>query len=418
MNFLPLCDEQQYIFNVNEAIKSIPMKITYSMEFSKSFSAEELSFAVDQCIKMADVFAARCIVKDDIQCLEFVPYQKQNFPVYDFSTQDEFQRFCDRVRSENINNREKLYSIFIYSIAGSYYHIFFSFNHLIFDGVSGLLLSEKIQKALNEDNKEQMIWHPYYAHLNNVKKYKESQKYLEDSIFWEDRFLELSKCNALFSGMITTEASTIQESSFRTTQNLKEELLEFCNKNNIKLYCLIVAILAQLLSEKTNCRCFCFEIPIANRAGANDKNSIGLYEVTFPFIFDFDRDQTLSDLLRSIEKQSIDYYRHNNFDWNTKIVSEQNEKKYGKYIPQISLSYFCTNKEQSHSFVTLNYHHCEMELLPMTVYISDYLDWRTITFHYMYWDHYFTEQEVMGIHQKLERQMETLIDENGGNDHV
>ena len=189
--------------------------------------------------------------------------------------------------------------------------------------------------------------------------------------------------------------------------------MELCYKNNMKVYCLLVAVLAQILSEKTHCKRFCFEVPIANRSGANDKNSLGLYEVTFPFILDFDRYQNLFDLLESIQKQSINYYRHNSFDWNTKIVSEQNEKKYGRYIPQISFSYFCTNKELSLSFVTLNYHRCETDLLPMTVYISDYLDWRTITFNYMYWDNYFTEQEVAEIHQKLEKRIENMIDKNG-----
>lgn len=412
MNILPICDEQQYIFDVNEAIKSIPMKITYSMEFSKSFSVEELSAAVDQCIRTADVFAARCVVRDRCPYIKFMPYQKPDIPAYDFSTKEEFQRFCNQARTTKINNREKLYYIFIYSIAGSYYHICFSFNHLIFDGISVLMLSEKIQKVLN-GHKEEIIWHPYSAHLNAIKTYRESQKYLDDSVFWESRFLELSKCNHLFSEVITTEESTIQESSFRTTQKLKEGFMELCYKNNMKVYCLLVAVLAEILSEKTHCKRFCFEIPIANRSGAKDKNSLGLYEVTFPFILDFDRYQTLFDVLESIQKQSVDYYRHNRFDWNTKIVSEQNEKKYGRYIPQLSFSYFCTNKEPSLSFVTLNYHRCETDLLPMTIYLSDYQDWRTITFHYMYWNNCFTEQEIIEIHQKLEKRIENMIDKNG-----
>lgn len=410
MNILPICDEQQYIFDVNEAINSIPMKITYSMEFLKSFSVEELSAAIDQCIKSADIFAARCVVKDSGQYIEFIPYQKPDIPALDFSTQEEFQMFCNQVRTTKINNREKLYYIFIYSIAGSYYHICFSFNHLIFDGISGLLLSEKIQKVLS-DKKEEIIWHPYSAYLNNVKKYRESQRYLDDTIFWENRFLEISKCNNLFNEIITEGESTIQELSFQTTQKFKQDLMEFCLKNSIKSYCLIVTVLAQILSEKTCCKRFCIEIPIANRLGKNDKNSLGIYETTLPFIFDFDRYQNLSDLLESVHKQSFDYYRHNNYDWNTRILSEQTVKKYGKYIPQLSFSYFCTDKEPSISFATLNYHRCETDSLPLTIYISDYLDWTTITYHYMYWENYFNEQEVVEVHQKMENMIINMIDD-------
>jgi hypothetical protein len=408
MNILPICDEQQYIFDVNEAIKSIPMKITYSMEFSKSFSVEELSIAVDQCIRTADVFAARCVVKDSCQYIEFMPYQKPDIPVFDFSTNEEYQMFCNQVRTTKINNREKLYYIFIYSIAGSYYHIYFSFNHLIFDGISVLLLSEKIQKVLN-DNKEEIIWRPFSAYLNSIKNYRESQIYFDDTIFWEDRFLEISKCNYLFNEVITTCESTIKEVSFQTRKEQKEELIEFCFKNNINLYCLIATVLAQILSDITCCKRFYFEIPIGNRLGTNDKNSLGVYEIGLPFIFDFDRYQNFCDLLVSVQKQAFDYYRHNNFDWNTKLLSEQYVRKYGNYIPQLSFSYFCTNKEPSISVATLKYHRCETDLLPMTLYISDYLDWRTITFHYMYWDNYFTELEVIEIHQKMENLITNII---------
>jgi hypothetical protein len=411
MNILPICDEQQYIFDVNEAIKSIPMKITYSMEFSKSFSVEELSAAIDQCIKTADIFAARCVVKDNRQYIEFMPYQKKDIPVFDFSTKEEYQMFCNQVRTTKINNRENLYYIFIYSIAGSYYHICFNFNHLIFDGISGLLLSEKIQKVLN-DKKEEIIWHPYSDYLNRIKDYRESQKYLEDTIFWEDRFLEISKCNYLFGEVITTGESTIKELSYQTGQKLKEELIKLCSRSDINLYCLIATVLAQILSDKTHCKRFYFEIPIGNRLGTNDKNSLGVYEVAFPFIFDFDRYRNLYDLLESVQKQAFNYYRHNNFDWNAKLISEQYVRKYGSYIPQLSFSYFCTNKEPSVSFATLNYHHCETDLLPMTLYVSDYLDWRTISFNYMYWDNYFTEQEVAEIHQKMENQMVNIINNN------
>lgn len=412
MNILPICDEQQYIFEVNEAIKSIPMKITYSMEFTRSYSVEELSAAVDQCIRTADVFAASCIVKDGRQYMEFMPYQKPDLPVYDFSSKEEFQLFFSQVNTNKINNRDKLYNIFLYSVAGSYYHICFRFNHLILDGISVLLLSERIQKALSEP-KEEIIWHPYSAYLSGLCSYRESPKYLEDAMFWENRFLELSKCHALFGEAIATKESTIRESSFRTTEKHKEELMKFCSENNIKVYCLIASVFAQYMSEKTGSRRFCIEIPIANRLGTNDKNSLGLYEVSLPYIFDFNQFHNLRDLLESVQRQSFEYYKHSKYDWNRQTISEEFENKYGRYVPQVTLSYFCMNKRPSYSLATLNYHHCETDLLPMTIYIADFSDWRTMTYYYMYWENYFTEQEVRELHRKIENQLEVIIHNNG-----
>lgn len=405
---LPICDEQQYIFDVNEAVPSIPMKISYSMEFSKRFSAEELSFAVDQCIKAADVFGARCIVKDGLQYMEFLPYQKQDIPVFNFCSEREYQIFCNQVRAIKINNRDKLYTIFIYTIDGSYYHLHFSFNHLIFDAISGLLLSEKIQKILLGKN-EEVKWHPFSAYLNSIKRYYESEKYLKDKEFWEDRFAEIAKSEYLFNDVIDIAESPIKKLTFQTSKKLKEELFAYCSNNNISPHLLIVVVLAQRLKHKTGCKRFYFEIPIGNRVGTNEKNSIGPYEIGPPVIFDFTECHDISDLYHSVQKQSIAYYKHRNFDWNTKIFSEPYERKYGRYIPQFSFSYFCYKQKPLVSLARLRHHHGKSDFLPMTLHVSDYLDWQTMTFSYMYWENCFTDEEVAEIHKDIETGIATII---------
>jgi len=406
---LPICDEQQYIFNVNEAVTSIPIKISYSMEFLISLSPEELSFAVDKCIKTADVFGARCVVKDSRQFMEFLPYQKHDIPVFNFSTEEEYQIFCNQVRATKINNRDKLYYLFIFSIAGSYFHIHFSFNHLIFDAISGLLLSEKIQKILLGKN-EDVKWHPFSAYLENIDSYNKSEKYLKDKEFWEDRFLEISKSEYLFNDVIDIDESPIKKLTFQTSKKFKEELFEYCSNINISPHILIVVFLAQSIKDKTGCKRFYFEIPIGNRVGMNEKNSIGPYEIGPPFIFDFTKYHDISDLFQSVQKQSIDYYKHRNFDWNTKIFSEPYERKYGRYIPQFCFSYFCYNQKPLVSLARLHHHHGKSDFLPMTLHVTDYLDWQTMTFSYMYWENYFTDEEVEKIHKDIETGIATIIE--------
>lgn len=401
MNILPICDEQQYIFDVNEAVESIPMKISYSMKFSKSFSPDELSAAVDKCIKSADVFGARCVVKDNHQYMEFLPYKAQPIPVLDFSTEEEYEIFYKQVRTAKINNRDKLYHIFIFSIAGSYYNLHFSFNHLIFDGISALLLCEKIQKVLLGKN-EEVKWHPFFAYLDSINSYNKSEKYLTDKEFWEHRFSEICKSEYIFSDVIDTSESPIKKLTFQTSQKLKEQLFEYCSKNNISPHIFIVTVLAQIINDKTGCQRFYFEIPIGNRLGTNEKNSIGTYEIGFPFIFDFNKYNDIFHLFKSVQKQSIDYYKHKNFHWSKEISSEPYKRKYGRYIPQFSFSYFCYNKKPPVSFATIQHHHCESDFLPMTLHVGDYVDWQTMTFSYMYWENYFTDQEVVEIHKDIE----------------
>ena len=46
----------------------------------------------------------------------------------------------------------------------------------------------------------------------------------------------------------------------------------------------------------------------------------------------------------------------------------------------------------------------------MTLHIADYLDWQTMTFSYMFWEHYFTDEEVEEIHKDIEISIVNIIE--------
>lgn len=414
---LPLCDEQQYAFNINETITNIPMKISYSMKFSKNFSPEKLIFAIHKCIETADIFGARCITKDNLQFMEFLPYQKHEIPVFNFKTDKEYQSFSKKTIKENINNRDKLYYIYIYSIGDSNNHIHFTINHLIFDARSAILLSEKIQRVLlgleNEVN-----WYPFSAYLQKNEKYNESEKYLQDKVFWEDRFLEFSKSEYVFKEIIDMDQDIIKESNFQTSKSFKKELLEFCSKNNISLHLLIVTVLASIINSKTGSSQFYYDITVGNRLGSKEKNSLGVYELGHSYVFDFNEYNNILELYNSVYKQTTAYYKHKDFDWIRKTSSKEYEDKYGKFISQVCFSYICNNQKPEISIAILDYQKNEIDMLPMNLLISDYLDWESMTFNYIYWKSYFTEEEVIEIHKDVEKKLSDIINNEWGEDNV
>lgn len=407
----PICDEQNYIFNVNEAIRSIPLKISFSLVFSVSFSPEELLCAIEKCIETADIFGAQFQVNDGRTYMEFLPYQKRDIAVIDFASRDEYQMYCRIAKAEKINNRDKLYNIFIFSIAGSAYNIHLCFNHIVFDAISGLLLADRIQLALNNKD-EEIVWHPYAAFLEKINHYYDSDKYMRDKEFWDIRFEELSRCQYLFPDVIDCNESATKTMIIQTSKAFKKALLSYCSDHTIPPHIAIVAVVARIISMKTGCKRFYVEIPIGNRSGNDEKNSIGTYEISPPFIFDFTTTNDVYDVIKSVKKQSVDYYKHKNYDLNTKILSEPYEMKYGRYIPQFCFSYFCENRKPPMSYATYHYYHSDSDYLPMTLHIADFLDWQTMTFSYMYWSACFTDDEIATIHKQVVAGLTELFSEN------
>jgi len=409
MGIFPICDEQKYMFDVNEAVKSVPMKLLFSAEFSERFTSDELCHAVEKCIQSADILSARCVVKGGRQYMEFLPPQKPEIHAFHFSTEEDYLIFRDKIIETEINNRDKLYNIFVFSISGSLRNkINFCFNHLVFDGISHLIFRDQIPKILINKNTE-ITWHPFSAYLKKIDRYKKSPKYLADQEFWEDRFREISKCEHVFPQLVDIDESTIRVLEFHSSKTFKTELLAYCLHHRNSPHLFIVTILAQFIHKKTGCKLFCFDIPIGNRSGAKEKNSIGLYEIGLPYIFDFYKNADTDDLLESLQKQSKQYYRHKNFDWYTRMHSEPFTNTFGSYFPQFMYSYLSYSKDYAMPFATWRLLYPERTCMPISLYISDFIDHKAFTFSYLFWKHYFSDDEIVEMHKEIEEQIFNLM---------
>lgn len=410
MAIFPLCDEQKYLFDVNETIPGIPANISFTLTFSKFFSADELRCAVEKCLLPADISGARCVIKGGQPHMEFMPSERLEISVHRFASTEDFEQFCEKVAASKINNRDKLYYITIYTIADSFNHLYFCFNHIIFDAISGLLLTRSILNFLLGEQK-QINLHPFSAHLERIDRYTKSDKYLADQEFWERRFAEISQCDYLFSDAIDIEVASSKEMAFQSSQSFKRSLLEFCAQQKISSALLIATVFAELMHIKTGRARFYFEVPIANRLEAKEKESMGVYEIGPPIIVDFHKYCSLVEQLDSMQKQLRDYHEHKDFDWNKRIFSQPYIEKYGNYCPQLLYSHFSHHKNYSAPFVKIRHLKGNISFLPFTFYVSNYIDYDALTFSYVFWDKYFSSDEINDLHQRIESRINQIVEQ-------
>lgn len=411
MELFPLVDEQRYIFDVNEKSKGIPCNVSFEIRFNKFFSVDQLCFAVEKCLLSADISGARCVVEGDRQYMEFLPPEKLEIRSHNFSTLEEYKKHRDNICESEINNRDNLFHIFVYSIDNSLNNIYFCFNHLIFDGISGILLFEKIQKVLLDITSD-VSWYPFSGYLEKIGRYRASKNYLADRELWEEHFSELSTCKNVFPNLIDIDESASNSLIFKSSKEFKQQLLTYCAKNEISPCILIVSAFAKLISEIYRCERFSMEIPIGNRVGKKEKDSIGVYEIAAPCIFDFNKYPNLKDVYESIKRQSRVFYKHKDFDWNEKIFSAPYTNKYGRYIPQLLFSYLSNSNNYSMGFATLHDSWPNSSEYPISLHITDYSDSEVFSFDYLFWDGYISSDVVVEVQQGLEVRLVNIV-ENG-----
>lgn len=407
MEKLPMTDEQGYIFDVNERSEGTPYHIAFDIKFTQSFAADRLRFAVEKCLLSADISGVGCCVDGDGKYMEFLPPVLEKIEAYNFQSIELYQECCDSIPENKVNNRNKLFNVFIYSIGDSFNNLHFCFNHVIFDGISAIVLYEKIQQVLLDENAE-IHWHPFSSHLKKLAGASVEKNNVDDGQFWDTRFSELATCAPLFKDVIDVEESVASHLSFRLSKEIKEGLFSCCDKSKASPFTVILTFFAELLSEKCGGKRFCIEVPFGNRLGHEEKDSLGAYEIVAPFTFDFSEHKELVERIQSVKKQSREFCRHKDFDWNSKISSASCLMKYGRYVPQILLSYFCFNKNCSMGFATLHHYASKTCGFPINLYISDYLDCESIDFYYVFWRQCITPEVVFEIQNELEERLRSF----------
>lgn len=120
--------------------------------------------------------------------MEFSAPTIPEIKTYNFPSTEQYQRYCDSIPEKEINNRDKLFHAFIYSINNSFNNLHFCFNHLVFDGISGIILYEAIQKVLLDEHTE-IHWHPFASHLEKVRLNSTRISHIDDENSGKQNFM-------------------------------------------------------------------------------------------------------------------------------------------------------------------------------------------------------------------------------------
>lgn len=397
---LPLSDEQDYFFNFNEALAGNLLNIAITIEFPQRIPPETIAKMVENCMSNADIFSAQIVASNRGCFMAFHPCKPCHIPIVNFAGRDDFDHVIRDYPAAILNNRDKLFGGMIYSIADSVHHIYLCCNHVIFDGYSALSLKDKICASLSS-GQTTVGWYPFARHLEGIAKYRAGEKYRQDAAFWEKKFAELSQAEPLFPALLGQGDAIVQRLSLLGTQELKTALEEYGRQNKVSPHMVIVAALARHLRKTTGRKRFVIEIPIANRVGINEKNSLGAYEMTTPILFDFSRSDDLPTCIEAVKNQSRSMYKCRHYDWNRKVYADSFSKQYGPYAPQVCFSYYCRNNREYQSTATINYLYPEREPLPLTIHVSDFQDAKTMVFAYLYWAHVFTAADLTDLHRQI-----------------
>jgi len=333
-------------------------------------------------------------------------YEYFNIDIVDVSKEN-INQYIDTVTSRPFEiNNSLLFHFELFRFEDGSGGVIALFHHLISDAWSMDLLTNitaDIYYDLKNNIDSKYSFPSYVDYVNSEKEYLLSDKYLKDKTFWSDilqNFSDISTFNVLNKEKKGTDAKRLM---FEIGDAQTSDIKEFCSKNKTSPYSLIITILSIYLYKISNNTNIVLGTPVLNRSNFKDKHTMGMFIGTMPFISNINRDSSALDLLNTITKDQLSYFRHQKYPYDSllKDVRKNNNMTDNLYDILVSYQNAKNNSKDSNVDYSCEWRFNKHLTESMNIHIFDINDSGNLTFAYDYLLDIFNEEDIVSLHKRI-----------------
>lgn len=190
-------------------------------------------------------------------------------------------------------------------------------HHLIADAwTMSLVLEEIHQNYLHIINKEEIVLTPnpsYSEFIKSQNDYINSNKFENDSIFWQEQFKTLPNIVSFKNN--TKVSINAARKIYSLNKALVNQINEFCQKHNISDYVFLFSIFNIYFANIFNSDNFVIGNPVLNRSNFKEKQMTGMFVSVMPFIVNSSKSNSFLDFCQYIASSQKQMYRHIRFPY-------------------------------------------------------------------------------------------------------
>ena len=320
-NIFPLSQSQRNIWELEQVYVNNPMNnICTSIRIKGRIDVALVTQCINQVLKHDSALRTRFTLVNGSPFQFHLDYREETFPFFNFSMADEdgFSRWENTIAQMAMPLCESpLYQFYIYKFDEKTGGILIKLHHLIADGWSVVDLANRISsiylKLLSAEEANIEFMYSYEQHVQNEKKYIESELFEKDRQYWADKVEEFSGERAFLRNNNETNTSCAADRcSFHFPELLNHAIVKFCDQNRIAPFMVYCAALAVFLQRMSGNNQMCLGVPVVNRSGLQDKRTGGMYVNTLPFFLKADIQLCVEELIMNLTEQWYDLLRHHN----------------------------------------------------------------------------------------------------------
>lgn len=399
--FVRLTAQQKAIWNLEKFIGGSSCNILGSPIFIEKYPPEKIKEAIREHYRINDVLRMRIKNDDGILSLYLSDYEPDNVEILYFKNLAEMDEYAEKWVREPIDLNGQLYEmkgVVFPDKCG----LICKMHHIIGDAWSISLACNQINKILRGEKPEA---YSYIDYVNAEKKYRESSRYDDDRVFFEECF---KRCpQPIFLQEKTSVSFSANRKTFTINEEIKARLLQCSKQENASLFVLFLTVLSICFSRiKMNAGKFFIGSTMLNRSGFAEKNTLGLFINTVPVFIELDNSKTFSENLALVRSSFRNTLRHHKYNYAELLDDLRKKFDFSGKLYDVMINYENAVLE---GFNYGTWYFNGMQIETLMIQINDRMQKGILEISYDYLTEIFTENDIEKIHFAMMRLLEDAI---------
>lgn len=307
----------------------------------------------------------------------------------------------------------KLYKIKIYLLPKSKTGIYIKLHHIIADAwVTKILLKQfnEIYNLLVNDQDYITDKHSYIDFINKEKSYIESEAYKKDKEYWEEYLKNVPESIQFKDVALNNESKSIRFTKYIPTE-LSKKINKYCKERSITPYSFFMSVYAIYLYKTLGKNEFTIGTPLLNRKDYAEKQTVGMFVSTIPFIIRIDENSNVDSLFKSITKDIKNALKHQRYSYNSMLEYVRKDKEDSGNLFNTILSF--QNMKPDKEYIDYTYDHfwnfSGNQQSSFEIHISDYNDTGKYLLNLDFKRDIVSDKEMKLIYERLECLIKNII---------
>lgn len=340
-----LTDSQQSIYITEQLYKDTPIaNISATLKIKGKVNFEVLEKAIKEIIKENDIFDIRIEIKEGIPTQIFKKTKIKTFELIELENEEELEKIIQRlVNIPFIYDFNELYKVLIFKFPDGSGGCNIIHSHLISDAWGGTVfvkkLLEKYVFILNNGEKIEKENFQYIDYIIKEEEYKNSNKFIEDRVYWNEKFEELPEFTTTNLENIEKFNPTAKRKEFSLLKKDTEKIVNYCSKNNVSVFTFFLTIYAIYLSRISQTEKVVLGTPVLNRRNKKERETLGMFVNTLPCIIDLTKNKKIIEIFEESKKEIISIFRHQRYSYLNILKYIRKRHKINRGLYDVIISY-------------------------------------------------------------------------------